>query len=64
MLWTSTGYATTTEKIMSKSSSEPATEAERRQKREKIFRALTLRRKERPALSEEQIRAARNIGRP
>jgi predicted Zn-dependent protease len=39
-------------------------EANRRKERQEIFRKLTRRRAERPALSDEQIRAARVAGRP
>ena len=39
-------------------------EAKRRKQRESIFRALTRRRKERPSLTDKQIRAARTAGRP
>lgn len=36
----------------------------RRAKREKLFNALTQRRKHRPTASSEEIRSARNSGRP
>ena len=39
-------------------------ESNRRKERQEIFRKLTRRRAERPALSDEQIRAARVAGRP
>lgn len=39
-------------------------EEKRRQQREKIFRVLTSRRAQRPCVSEREIRAARQTGRP
>lgn len=39
-------------------------EAERRKRRQEAFRLLTEARKERPALTDEEIRAAREEGRP
>jgi metal-responsive CopG/Arc/MetJ family transcriptional regulator len=39
-------------------------EAKRRKQREHIFRILTQRRRERPSLSDSQIRASRTVGRP
>jgi metal-responsive CopG/Arc/MetJ family transcriptional regulator len=39
-------------------------EAKRRKRREDIFRSLTERRRQRPSLSNKEIRAARTSGRP
>ena len=39
-------------------------EAKRRKQRERIFRALTQRRVDRPSLTDTQLRASRTAGRP